>query len=487
MTSSKPTRLSELMPIGRDGRRGPSAKQREAFAVLQQKNCLFYGGAGGGGKSFFLRWALLGLLIKWASEGHRGVSVGLFSLDYPTLKDRQIGKIAREFPDSLGELKETQVDGLCFFLKPEYGTGILKLRNLDDPAKYRSSEFAAIAVEELPENELETFHDLFWRLRWPGIPNPKFLGAGNPEGVGLWWVKQLFIDRDFTGELANLEIIKEQVAFVQALHSDNPNLEDSYETTLSTLPEMRRKAIKEGLWTVFKGQVFEEWRKEIHVVDPANVKVEDWWKCWLANDAGQAEPAAWYLFAASPDGQVYVIREWTFRDRQWHSDQAIEVVKSLKSMGRSLEMMKISGLDSFAPRFERGRGIVDVYEEGGLCGWDKPNPDSHPGRKARATMVHEYLKPFAAGDRTTAKLQVFNTCTELIRTLPMLIANPDHPEEVKESAIDHWYDALSYGLVAWHIRRSEEPVAPTYKRGTLGDIMEHSRKLELKDKNSVFR
>jgi len=34
-------------------------------------------------------------------------------------------------------------------LKPEYGGHVLALRNLDDPSKYLSSEFAIIAIEEL--------------------------------------------------------------------------------------------------------------------------------------------------------------------------------------------------------------------------------------------------------------------------------------------------------------------------------------------------
>src|SRR6185312_8383100 len=116
-------------------------------------------------------------------------------------------------------------------------------------------------------------------------------GGRQPRGPGLWWVKQLWIDRDFTGELVNFEIIKDQIAFVQALHSDNPHLDPSYEKTkLSTLPEARRKAIRDGLWTVFKGQMFEEWRSETHTCDPFEVPI--WWRCWLSNDAGQAEPAA---------------------------------------------------------------------------------------------------------------------------------------------------------------------------------------------------
>jgi hypothetical protein len=50
-------------------------------------------------------------------------------------------------------------------LKPEYGSGIISFRNLDEISKYKSSEFAAIAVDELTQDPEEIFNFLRTRLR----------------------------------------------------------------------------------------------------------------------------------------------------------------------------------------------------------------------------------------------------------------------------------------------------------------------------------
>jgi hypothetical protein len=44
-------------------------------------------------------------------------------------------------------------------------------------------------------------------------------------------------------------------------------------------------------------------------------------------------------------------------------------------------------------------------------------------------------------------LQVFDTCRNLIRTLPALPHSSTNPEDVDSKAEDHAYDALRYGLM----------------------------------------
>jgi phage terminase large subunit len=135
-------------------------RQMEAVRRLDSGTVKFllYGGALGGGKSYFLRWILVRLLMTWfQTKGLRRVQVMLACEDYPSLKDRQLSKIGSEFPLWLGKSSSDHKDyGRCFILNDEYGGGVLCFRNLDDSSKYQSAEFAAIAVDELTKNDVDT-------------------------------------------------------------------------------------------------------------------------------------------------------------------------------------------------------------------------------------------------------------------------------------------------------------------------------------------
>ena len=215
----------------------PTHKQKEFLRAVKQNIYTLYGGAAGGGKSYILRWGLIWLLIDWfIKTGIKGIRVGLFCEDYPSLDDRQISKIKMEFPEWLGTYKESNHE---FTLNDELGGGVICFRNLDKPSKYLSSEFAAIAIDELTLNSRDVFDFLRMRLRWTGISDTKLIAATNPGGKGHMWVKDLFIDRNFTKEM---QPFADKIAYIQARASDNPHLSQSYIDALNTLPEKLRKA-----------------------------------------------------------------------------------------------------------------------------------------------------------------------------------------------------------------------------------------------------
>jgi phage terminase large subunit len=122
---------------------------------------ILYGGCLGGGKSYLLRWwAVRYLMWTFFVKKLTYVQVMLACEDYPSLKDRQLTKIEREFPQWLGKsYSDHKVYGKCFILAPDFGSGVLCFRNLDDPSKYQSAEFAAILVDELTKNDYNTFND----------------------------------------------------------------------------------------------------------------------------------------------------------------------------------------------------------------------------------------------------------------------------------------------------------------------------------------
>lgn len=218
-------------------------KQKEAQLASQRFKFVLFGGSVGSGKSRWLRWMMVYWLIKFFQKYKmKGIRAGLFCEDYPSLNDRHLTKIKFEFPDWLGTYNEARKE---FTLAPEYGSGIISFRNLDDIAKYLSVEFAIIGIDEINRNPKSTFDMLRSRHRWPGISEVKFLAGCNPLGEA--WVKNMWVKRLFPAEEAE----QYEFVYVPALPTDNPYLPKEYYKSLESLPENQRRAYLEGDWDAF--------------------------------------------------------------------------------------------------------------------------------------------------------------------------------------------------------------------------------------------
>src|SRR3990167_9848779 len=225
-------------------------KQIEAQEASKRFKFTLFGGSLGSGKSRWLRWMAVYWLIKfYAKYKIQGIRAGVFSEDYPSLNDRHLTKVKYEFPAWLGTFNESKHE---FTLRPSYGGGIIAFRNLDDPEKYLSVEFAIECVDEINRNQKPTFIELRKRLRWPGIKDVKFLAGCNP--IGKAWVKNMWVKRLFPPE----EKEQYEFVFVPALPTDNPHLPQEYYKSLESLPENQRKAMLEGNWDAFDEGVDEK-------------------------------------------------------------------------------------------------------------------------------------------------------------------------------------------------------------------------------------
>lgn len=430
---SEVIKLSELIR--------PTDRQREFFKAVDESKFVLYGGAKGGGKSYILRWALIRQLLKWAQQGHRNVRAALFCEDFPALKDRQVSKIQIEFPKWLGNLSDSNILGLSFRLKEKYGGGVLALRNLDDPSKYASSEFAAAAVDELTKNEKTVFDQLRSIIRWPGIDKTKFMGGTNPGGIGHAWVKQLWIDRDFDEH----EPEPEQFRFVQAFASDNPHLSLEYVKSLGGLPEALRKAYLDGDWNVYEGQFFSEWRDSIHVCEPFEIPAA--WRRIRVIDHGRTNPTACMWGAIGHDGEIYWYRE--YYKKGLDADVNALAIHDL-SVG---EKYWFTVLDSACySKTGTGETIAEIYHRNGVIA--EPSPKD---RVAGWNLFHEYLRPQPLNGEAVPKMKFFKTCINAIKFIPTLIHDELDPEDLDTRGEDHAADAISYGLQFMHEARSPKP------------------------------
>lgn len=419
-------------------------KQVEARKRVLKFKYLLYGGAMAGGKSYWLRWMLMYLLVRWADQGFKKVEVGLFCEDYPTLKDRQLSKIGTEFPAWLGTMHGDHViHGRCYILADEYGGGIIKFRNLDDPSKYQSAEFAAIGVDELTKNPGEVFEDLRNRLRWPGIADVRFLGATNPGGVGHAWVKKLWLDRIYDEN----EQEREQFYYVRALVADNPYTDKNYSKQLESLPIDKRRAYLEGDWDIFKGQFFTEWRREIHTCTPFEVPLD--WKRIVSIDYGYTAPASMGWYAIDPSGFHYRYREVYVTEHTGsmlgakfveHTNPNERIDHIVADPSFWAKKGESDNALSAAEKFEaKVNEILKPVER--RC---PPMIRANNDRVQGWLQVHEMLKPIEVEGQLTSKFKVFTTCPDFIRTVPGLVHDTNNPEDVDSDGEDHAGDDFRY-------------------------------------------
>lgn len=279
---------------------GFSEKQWIATDTADAHKYTLFGGSRGPGKSYWLRWYHVRRLLRWAAMGHRNVSVMLACEDYPSLKDRHMSKIATEFPLWLGQLRETKEKGLGFHLYPQYGGGSILLRNLDDPTKFMSAEFAGIGIDELTKNPVSTFDVLRGSLRWAGIADTYFVGATNPAAN---WVRNYWIEGDFP---APLQPHASDFAFVPALPTDNPHLDPSYWQMLETLSGPLREAWLHGDWyAAVEGLVYDTFNAD-NIVDTEPDPERPF---EIAIDDGYIDPRATLFIQKQANGDILVFDE----------------------------------------------------------------------------------------------------------------------------------------------------------------------------------
>ena len=408
----------------------PNNGPQTDFLAAPERDVL-YGGAAGGGKSY----AMLIDPLRFAHKAaHRAL---ILRRSMPELREL-IDKSRELYPKAFPGCKYKEVEKLWNFpsgAKVEFGF----LERDADVYRYQGQAYSWIGFDEITHLPTEFgWNYLASRLRTtdPEI-TPYMRCTANPGGVGATWVKKRYVDphppnESFTGE-DNLTR-----KFIPARLDDNPYLAEDgrYEEMLKALPPTQRKQLLEGNWDVNEGAAFTEFEQDIHVITPFEIPIS--WERTKGIDYGYASESSCVWGTVDPsDGTLIIYRE------------LYQKGLTGEDLGDRITQMELS--DPYSVQ-----GVLDTaaWARTGTTGPTVGESLIRAGHKLRRAdknriqgkiQIHEYLKVQQSG---RPRLQIFNTCPNLIRELQSIPLDRSNPEDVDTHAPDHAYDALRYLIMS---------------------------------------
>lgn len=455
----------------------PTSKQK-LFLKDQHKNVAF-GGARGGGKSFAIRLKAVMLALK-----HPGISMMIIRKTYPELIANHI-KPFKELlkigsSDSIAKYNDSKKE--ITFLN---GSEIL-FRYCDaenDVDHFQGTEVDILFLDEATQLSEDQMKKLCACVRGVNKFPKRVYYTCNPGGKGHSYIKRLFIDKVYeAGE------DPEDFSFIQSLVTDNKILmenDPSYLKRLEALPPKLREAWLNGRWDVFEGAFFEEFRatpdaaecekagistdvalrehRWTHVIEP--FIVPDHYKIYRAYDFGYSRPFALLWIAVSPDDTAYVIAELyggtgiPNEGLKWTPEQQFREIKRIEDEHPLLKGKRIYGVaDPSIWDGSRGISIVEEAEKWHI--WFEKGVND---RIAGWSQIHQRL---FFDSRGFSKLYFFNTCKDIIRTIPLMMYSTlgSKIEDLDSSLEDHACDALRYFAMLRKVpsRKIEQKTAPKF-------------------------
>ena len=408
----------------------PNDGPQTDFLAASETDVL-YGGAAGGGKSY----AMLVDPLRFAHRGaHRAL---ILRRSMPELREL-IDKSRELYPKAFPGCKYKEVEKLWNFpsgAKIEFGF----LERDADVYRYQGQAYSWIGFDEITHQATEfAWNYLASRLRTtdPEII-PYMRCTANPGGVGAHWVKKRYItpsppNESFKGEDGLSR------KFIPARLDDNPYLahDGRYEQMLKALPPTQRRQLLEGDWEVAEGAAFTEFDRNIHIIDPFEIPIH--WDRIKGIDYGYASESACVWGAIDRDDNTLIIYRELYRKGLLATDLAFMLTEMELN-----DPMSVPGVLDTACWNRTGQTGPTVGETLTKAGHKLRRADKN--RVAGKIQIHEYLKVQQSG---RPKLQIFNTCPNLIRELQSIPLDKSNPEDVDTHAPDHAYDALRYLIMS---------------------------------------
>ena len=400
------------------------------FLAADEKDVL-YGGAAGGGKSY----AMLVDPLRYAhKKAHRAL---ILRRSMPELRE-MIDKSRELYPQAFPGAKFREVEKLWNFpsgAKIEFGF----LERDADVYRYQGQAYSWIGFDEITHLPTEfSWNYLASRLRTTDPEIKTYLRCtANPGGVGSQWVKKRYIEpHEYNESFLGSDGLTRK--FIPAKLADNPYLAQDgvYEQMLKSLPPTQRQQLLEGNWDVAEGAAFTEFDPNVHVITPFALPLH--WERTKGIDYGYASESCCLWGAIDiNDGTLIIYREL------YRKGLTGEELASIITDMETEDPFSVSGVLDTAAWANTGTTGPTVGESLVRAGHKLRRADKN--RIQGKVQIHEFLKVQENG---RPKLQIFNTCPNLIRELQSIPLSKNNPEDVDTHASDHAYDALRYMIMS---------------------------------------
>jgi phage terminase large subunit len=400
----------------------PQPKQLAASAAARQcdqpngPTAVGFGGARGGGKSF---WLVAQMGVDDCKR-------------FPGLKCLLLRKVGKSNRESFDDLRRR-----CLWRIPaDYSAtrGLLVFPNGSriitghfqcekDLDAYLGLEYDIIGIEEATTLTSRKYSDIVTCCRsskvWPDSRpwRPRIYSTTNPGGVGHAWYRSTYI-------VPFLNRTESFTRFIPATINDNFFTNPEYRDILDNLTGWQKRAWRDGDWDIAAGQFFTNFRREAHVIDDFSDSSAIEW--FAALDYGFHHYTVVLLGCSDNDGNIIVVDEHAARnlvpERHAEAIKAVLQRHRVSLQGRYSVVLQrfVAGADVFA-RQSNGLTIAKQYADLGI--------NLRPANTDRINGWAEILKRL--GDASaTPTLFIHRRCTRLIETLPSLQHDPARPEDV---------------------------------------------------------
>lgn len=375
----------------------------------------------------------------------------------------------RDFLDLFGHMGKYSPGRKAFrFYKDGKPWSEVIFRHLDDMQSLTNMNLSGFWIDQAEEVSEDAFDFLVGRIRRPVERREGFV-TFNPAGHDWIWrrfLKQIGRDGKKLPNLIDYHLV------MASTLENKKNLPEDYIRGLLSQPKSFVKRFVEGSFDTFSGQIYDEFKKDIHVIQPFIIPPT--WEKMRAIDHGQSgEHATGCLWAATDYmGNIFIYQEY-----KKYNDIVSNHAKMIKQMSKTRQDGQIiddhytytvidpsTHAKNKVSKAGVSFSVADEYLEYGIATIGGQNDVI-----AGINRVKEFLKidtehyhPFMKIDDEPIKgaphLYIFESCPELIeeieqykwkQAIGMSTNNEsDDPKERPRKKNDHMVDPLRYLIMS---------------------------------------